>query len=604
MPLISVQEISKRFGAEPLFTELNFGVDEAAKIGLIGPNGAGKSTLLKILIGLEEADSGTVSRQRGIKTLWLDQDSLVPEGVTARDFLMNHAKTAGIPSEEREGLIASALGKASILSPDVLASSLSGGQKKRLHLARLFVESPDLAFLDEPTNHLDLEAVLWLEDLLREANFAWVLISHDRYFLDRTVRTTVELSGIYPGYYMRSESGYSTHVEKRDLWLQSQISESQSLANKLRRENEWLARGAKARTTKQQARIDEAMRLAKEHGELNKRLAKRRQADIEFQSSGRKTKKLIELVDVQVKRGENTLVEKLSLTVTAQSRIGIMGKNGSGKSSLLKTMAKEIPPQQGEVKWAQDLSVIYFDQHREALDPQWYLRRALGDGGDAVVFQERSIHIVSWARRFQFDADQLDTPVGQLSGGERARVLVARLMLKSADVLILDEPTNDLDIETLEVLEQSLSEFSGAVIIVSHDRHLITKVSTTFIGINGEGRTSLTASYEQWEREIVRGKTGERPTTAQGSRSEKKSKKLSYKELLELDQCEKQITHLESEIVDLEAALEQSSVNSQNDETLRIYTELDEKRNKLEAIYNRWSELEEKKASLEVSPET
>jgi len=602
--LISVQEMSKQFGAEPLFDGLNFSIESGAKLGLVGPNGAGKSTLMKILVGFEQADSGSVSRQRGLKTLWIDQDSNVPDGITARDFLMGYASAAAIPVEQRTGAVASALGKANILDPEALASSLSGGQKKKLHLARLFVEEPDLAFLDEPTNHLDLEAVLWLESVLRDAPFAWVLISHDRYFLDRTVRTIVELSGIYPTYYMRTDGNYSAHIEKRTLWLESQISESQSLANKLRRENEWLARGAKARTTKQQARIDEAFNIAKEHAELSKRLAKRTQADLEFHSSGRKTKKLIELKSVRIQRADSILVEDLSLVITSGSRIGIMGKNGSGKSSLLKTIAKELAPLTGQVNWAQDLSVVYFDQHREALDPQWSLRRALGDGGDAVVFQSRSIHIVSWARRFQFNAGQLDTPVKQLSGGERARVLIARLMLKAADVLILDEPTNDLDIETLEVLEQSLQDFSGAVIVVSHDRQLISKVSEMFVGINGYGATSITASYDQWEREFMKGKSPGKHFALSPSKGEKKAKKLSYKEQLELEQCEKQIVSLEEAILNLENDLEMSSLSSNTEETLRFYTQLNEKRNLLESTYSRWSELEEKKALLEASPES
>ena len=599
LALVSVREISKRFGAEPLFSDFSFTIDEDARIGLIGPNGAGKSTLLKILVGLEEVDSGTLSRKRGLKSLWIDQESAVPSGVSAREFLFKNALAAGLSADEASGLIASALGKATITDPEVMASDLSGGQRKRLHLSRLFLERPDLVFLDEPTNHLDLEGIIWLEGLLRDANFAWILISHDRFFLDRTAKTVVELSGVFPGYFLQTQGGYSTHIEKRDQWIETQKSESQSLANKVRRENEWLAKGPKARTTKQQARIDEAMRLQADLSELRGRLNRNQQSDIEFSASGRKTRKLVELVNLSIVRGERTLVKDLSHTFTAKSRTGIIGKNGSGKSSLLKTISKELTASSGEVKHAVDLSVVYFDQHREALDPTWSLKRALGDGGDAVVFQGRSLHIVSWARRFQFDNDQLDTPVAQLSGGERARLLVARLMLKSGDVLILDEPTNDLDIDTLEVLEASLLEFPGAIIMVSHDRHLLTKVCTHFIGLDGEGRASSVASYEQWEKEVFKSKGQARDLKSGASRNKKEARKLSFKEAFELEEAEALIAKTEERISSLEQDLERSSSRGDSAETTKIYKKLSEERDVLERTYARWADLEEKKASLE-----
>lgn len=599
MALVSVKDISKRFGSEPLFTDFSFSIDENAGLGLIGPNGAGKSTLLKILIGMEDLDGGTLSRKRGLKTLWIDQDSSVPENVSARDFLFKHAVASGLSADEATGLIASALGKSSITDPEVLASSLSGGQKKRLHLSRMFLERPDLVFLDEPTNHLDLEGIIWLEGILREANFAWVLISHDRYFLDRTAKTIVELSGVFPGYYFQTNGGYSTHIEKRGLWLEAQKSESQSLANKVRRENEWLLKGAKARTTKQQARIDEAMRLGAELSELKGRLNRTQQSDIEFSASGRKTKKLVELIDLKVSRGDRTLIQGMSYTISARSRTGIIGKNGSGKSSLLKTISRELEPSGGEIKYAQDLAVVYFDQHREALDPTWTLKRALGDGGDAVVFQGRSLHIVSWARRFQFDNDQLETPVAQLSGGERARLLVARLMLKSADVLILDEPTNDLDIDTLEVLEASLLEFPGAIIMVSHDRHLLTKVCTHFLGIDGQGGYTAVASYEQWEKEVFKGRGGSKELPSSSGKSERKQKKLSFKEQFELEETEGLIAKTEERILILERRLEQSSGKGDAAQTASLYAELTAERNILERTYMRWADLEEKKSNLD-----
>ena len=594
MALVSVKDISKRFGSEPLFSDFSFSIDENAGIGLIGPNGAGKSTLLKILVGLEDLDDGTLSRKRGLKTLWIDQDSTVPENVTARDFLLKHAVASGLPADEASGL-----GKSNIFDPEVLASSLSGGQKKRLHLSRMFLERPDLVFLDEPTNHLDLEGIIWLEGILKEANFAWVLISHDRYFLDRTAKTIVELSGVFPGYFFQTNGGYSTHIEKRGLWIEAQKSESQSLANKVRRENEWLLKGPKARTTKQQARIDEAMRLQADLSELKSRLNRTQQSEIEFSASGRKTKKLVELIDLKVSRGDRTLINGMSYTISARSRTGIIGKNGSGKSSLLKTISRELSPSGGDIKYAQDLSVVYFDQHREALDPTWTLKRALGDGGDAVVFQGRSLHIVSWARRFQFDNDQLETPVAQLSGGERARLLVARLMLKSADVLILDEPTNDLDIDTLEVLEASLLEFPGAIIMVSHDRHLLTKVCTHFLGIDGQGGFTAVASYEQWEKEVFKGRAGTREVAPSSGKGERKQKKLSFKEQFELEETEGLIAKTEERILILERRLEQSSGSGNASETASLYAELTAERNVLERTYMRWADLEEKKANLD-----
>ena len=339
------------------------------------------------------------------------------------------------------------------------AASLSGGWRKRLAIAEALVQQPDILLLDEPTNHLDLAGIAWLEKLLQDEPFASVIVSHDRYFLENVTNEMVELSRVYPDGFLRTSGSYTTFLEKKEEFLHAQGKRQEALENLVKNEIAWLRRGAKARTRKSKARIGKAHQLMGELADLNTR-TRTASTGIDFSATERQTKRLIELQDVAYNYAERPLFSKLDFAITAGMRVGLVGPNGSGKSTLLRLLQGELVPTGGTVRRADSLQVVYFDQNRE-LDSSNTLRRALAPESDSVVYQDRVIHVASWAARFLFSGEQLNQPVANLSGGERARVLIARLMLQPADVLLLDEPTNDLDIPTLEILEESLLEYRG-----------------------------------------------------------------------------------------------------------------------------------------------
>ncbi len=492
--LLSCQSLTKSFGARPLFDDISLSISDGDRLGLIGPNGSGKSTLLRILAGAETPDAGSTAIRKLAKLGYVPQEVVFPAETSVLRIMQEAA-----PSEDSAARIPTVLGQAGFENGDALAASLSGGWKRRLAIARELVREPDVLLLDEPTNHLDLEGILWLEKLLKAAPFASVVVSHDRYFLENTATEMAELAKLYPGGLFRVKGGYNDFLARKDEFLNAQTREQQSLANQVRRELEWLRRGPKARTTKSKARIDNAGRLIEELAEVSAR-QQTGAAQIDFTASGRRTKNLLEARGVTKRLGGRTLFDGLDLILRPGMRLGLVGANGSGKTTLLRVLNGEIAADSGSVERADALRVVYFDQNRDQLDPAVPLRKALAPDGDSVIYRDQPVHVAGWAKRFLFRAEQLETAVGRLSGGEQARVLIARLIVQPADLLLLDEPTNDLDIPTLEVLEESLLDFTGALVLVTHDRFLLDRVSTSVMGLNGEGGAELFADYSQWEQ--------------------------------------------------------------------------------------------------------
>jgi ABC transport system ATP-binding/permease protein len=595
--LLSCQGLTKAFGAAPLFEELAFGIFEGDHIGLIGPNGSGKSTLLRILAGLEEPSAGTRSVRKRLRFGFVEQDPTFPPDVTVRQVLERALEGLPIDEYEIDGRIAIVLGKSGFEDETAVVAKLSGGWKKRLAIARELVREPELLLLDEPTNHLDLEGILWLEDLLKREPEAFLAVSHDRYFLEAAAARVIELNRAFAEGMLEVRGRYSQYLEKKDELLAGQASYQESLRNRVRGELVWLSRKAKARTRKAQARIDEAGRMREELADLDSR-SRTESVGIEFGGTERKTKRLLVAKGLRKSFGPRTVIRNLDLVLSPGMRLGLLGGNGSGKTTLLRLLSEQEKPDAGTVQQAPNLRVVVFDQHRAKLDPAISLKRTLATHGDSVIFQDRPIHVVGWAKRFLFRAEQLDTPVGRLSGGEQARVLIAKLMLEPADVLFLDEPTNDLDIPTLEILEESLLEFPGALVLVTHDRYLLDRVSTQLLALDGRGGIVPYADYSQWEmaQESASAPASSRgrATVAAPVATVPQPKKLSFREQKEYDAMEKAILEAEQALERADAAAADPKVAADAKALQDRIAALGEAHRTVETLYARWAELEAK----------
>ncbi|MBZ5727110.1 MAG: ABC-F family ATP-binding cassette domain-containing protein [Acidobacteriia bacterium] len=593
--LVSCASLSKSFGARTLFRDISLGISEGERLGLIGANGSGKSTLLGILCGRMEPDSGSLSMRRNTRVGYVPQQVDFAGDQSAAEIVAAAIAEERLDPLERAARINQTLGRAGFTGGAVRAQSLSGGWQRRLAIARELALQPDLLFLDEPTNHLDLEGILWLEKLLATAPFASVVVSHDRYFLDNVVNDMAEIDRVYPQGIFRVEGSYSQFLEKKEEFLLAQSRSQESLANRVRREVEWLRRGPKARTGKSRARIDAAGRLMGELSDLESRGAKG-VAQIDFTATDRRTKRLAAAEGVAKDLGGRTLFRDLSFTLQPGSRLGLVGRNGTGKTTLLRILTGELEPDAGRIERADALRVVYFDQAREQLDAAQTLRQGLGAHGDTVIFRDRPIHVAGWARRFLFDAGQLDRPMASLSGGEQARVLIARLMLQPADLLLLDEPTNDLDIPTLDVLEESLADFPGALVLVTHDRYLLDRVCTSVLGLDGQGGAQLYADYWQWEQ-AERAPGPLTPKASPPPRPVSAQKKLSYLEAREWEAMEERILGAERELEAIRTEMQSPEVVSDGVRLHDCYRRLQSAEAGVAALYARWAELEAKQGA-------
>ncbi|MGD0891298.1 MAG: ABC-F family ATP-binding cassette domain-containing protein [Terracidiphilus sp.] len=614
-PILNAQSVTKQFGATPLFRNINLTVEDGDRIGLIGPNGAGKSTLLAILAGQVEPDSGELAVRKRARAAYVPQDSRFAAGLTIRQVLEKALAAAHVNESEREGRLRELTGRAGFTDLDAEAAALSGGWRKRLAVTEAMVIEPEVMLLDEPTNHLDLAGIEWLEELLRASSFAAVTVSHDRYFLESTSSQIVELNRVFADGLFRVKGTFSRFLEEKQAYLESQSRQQESLRNQVRTEIEWLRRGPKARTTKSKARIDTANEMIGQLKAMDSRTTVN-SAGIDFEASQRKTKRLVEFTDVacDVPASEGVssrrLFTGLNFILTAGMKVGLVGPNGSGKTTLLRLLRGEIEPAAGSIRRADALRLVYFSQMRE-LDESLTLRRALAPEGDAVIHQGRTVHVASWAARFLFTSEQLNQPVRNLSGGERARVLIAKLMLEPADVLLLDEPTNDLDIPTLEILEENLLDFPGALVLVTHDRYLLNRVASIVLGLDGRGHTGQFADYAQWEDWLIEqddieqdglkqeksnrrsdGSGAPQPTWLSSANSAKK--KLSYLEAREFAAIEQRVEVSDARLAAARDHVEHPDVATNAIALQEALKELDAAQHENDALYARWAELTEK----------
>jgi ATP-binding cassette subfamily F protein uup len=604
--LLSLQGVSKNFGHRPLFTGLSLDLRERERLGMIGPNGSGKSTLLKILFGTEHPEAGTRSLRRGTRVGYLAQDDTFASGLSIREVVRTALEESHFEDHECDTKVAIWLTRCGFDDPEKQAASLSGGWRKRLALAKELVCEPDVLLLDEPTNHLDLPGILWLERLLREAPFGYVVATHDRSFLRGVATDILEVNRVYPEGSFRAEGSYDEFVLCREEFLEAQSQRQESMANQVRRETEWLSRKAAARTRKAASRVREAHERRDDLAETVRRTTAARPAGIDFVETGRQTRKLLWAEGISKSITGRQLFGPIDVLLSPGSKLGLVGPNGCGKSTLLRVLSGELAPDGGVIKRAERLRTVFFEQGRTTLDPQLTLREALSPGGDTVQYRHRQLHLVAWAKQFLFREEQLELAVGALSGGERARVRIAQLMLQPADVLLLDEPTNDLDIPALEVLEESLSEFPGAVVLVGHDRELLDRLCTEVIGFDGRGGADKFANVAQWlarfESRVPPAavKTTAAPASVGPPLKEVKPKKLSFHEQKDWEKMEELIHRAEAALVESQAEVERS-VSLGHEALATACHAMEAAQKAVDRLYERWHDLETKRASFESS---
>ncbi len=524
-------------------------------------------------------------------------------GDTVRSIIETALEEGGVPLDQRLARSAEALGRAGFTDLHALASTLSERLAEApAQLTEALVQGADVLLLDEPTNHLDFAGIEWLEGVLQDADFAYVVVSHDRYFLENTANEVLELNRVYVNGMLRVRGNYSTYLEQREAYLEAQENRQEALANRVRSELEWLKRGPKARRTKAKARIKKAHGLIDELSDMKSR-SRTATAQIDFSATDRQTKQLIVMEGVGHSLGGRSLFSGINFTIKSGMRVGLVGQNGSGKTTLLRLIKGDLQPLAGEIVRADALRIVYFDQNRE-LDPDLTLRRALAPESDSVIYQDRVIHVASWAARFLFDSADLNQPVRRLSGGERARVVIAQLMLQPADVLLLDEPTNDLDIATLEILEESLLEFRGALVLVSHDRFLLDRVTNIVLGLDAMGNAEVFGDYSQWD--VWQREQQENAGLDQSSELEESvaavadvqptapKKKLSYIEAREFETLEAKVAGAERELKAAQAEVENPAIMKDAAKLHEAFQKMEAARLRVEALYARWAELEKK----------
>lgn len=628
MNVIDVTALEKNYGSRPILSAVTFAIDEKEKVGLIGRNGCGKSTLLKILAGLDDSDGGTLSRKRSATVVYLAQQPEFDESLTAEQVLQQ-ALAGVFQRQQRYAQINSELATADAMSMTALVreqqqlqewfdqhqgwnvehriadvcsrlqisalqqpvGQLSGGQRKRVALAAVLLNQPDLLLLDEPTNHLDAETIRWLEEELIRYPGAVLLVTHDRYFLDRVVSRMFELDA---GRFEIFTGNYSGYLEQKQQQLAVDQVQQSRLLNLLRREEAWLQRGAKARTTKQKARIERVGKLQEQ-----KKGPQRGDLTLQFSAEQRLGGTILELENVTLQAGDLCLMTGLSVLLRPGERLGIVGPNGSGKSTLLKTILGEVPLQAGKITVGRKTKIGYIDQQRSGLDPELLVSEVLGEGEWVSVAGVKR-HKIGYLEDFLFDPVEQRKPVSTLSGGERARLLLALLMLQGANLLILDEPTNDLDIQTLQVLEQALIDFGGCVLIVTHDRYLLDRIATSILAFDGRGGAQCSVgNYSDMLHQLASAPPLSQPTSAAAKKSDSRAvarsrSGLTFNEKRELTALEAEIAQLEQEQRVLEQQLSQPGLLAV-DALSAAGQQFEALSERLQRCYARWEELELKK---------
>jgi ATP-binding cassette subfamily F protein uup len=628
MALIRLRNIGVSFGGPSILEQVNLAIDVGERVSLLGRNGTGKSTLLKLISGAVKVDTGDIEINRSVKIASLDQE--VPDGLEGSIFdvvagglgemaaLLKafHRATHRVSTDHSEQAFAelekvqheievadawqlnqqveSILSKMS-LDGDINFDQLSGGMKRRVLLARALVTNPDLLLLDEPTNHLDLEAIQWLEEQLLAFNGALLFITHDRAFMRKLSTRIVELDR---GRLTSYPCNYGLYLRRRQELLQAEDTANALFDKKLAQEEVWIRQGIKARRTRNEGRVRDLEKMRHEREERRNKIGK---VDMKITQAEQSGKLIVELEDVGFSYDTHTLIKNLSTTILRGDKVGLIGPNGAGKTTLLRILLGDLKPQTGRVRQGTKQSVAYFDQMRGQLDEEASVYDNISQGRERIDINGKEKHVMGYLQDFLFAPDRVRSPVKSLSGGERNRLLLARLFTRPANILVLDEPTNDLDMETLELLEELVLEFPGTVLVVSHDREFLDNVVSSTLVFEGDGEVNeYVGGYDDWLRQrssLV--KTGavkdERKQPLVGRTQDKKPKKLSYKDQRDLDVLPKKIEKLEAEVEQLHEEMAKPDFFQQEKEVItRTQAQLKETEEKLGLSYQAWETLESK----------
>ena len=607
MALISLQDVSLGFGGPRLFDEINLQIEQGEWVGLLGRNGMGKSTLLKLVNGDISPLSGTIARQQNLRVAYLPQE--VPAGVEGKVFDIV-ASGLDSPKKTDEHHWQGQLQVEQVISRmsldayvDTRFEVLSAGMKRRVMLARGLVKKPDLLLLDEPTNHLDIDSINWLEDFLKRWGGTLLFVTHDRVFLQKLTTRIIELDR---GHLFDWDCSYTTFLERKEAMLTAEAEQNILFDKKLAQEEVWIRKGIEARRTRNEGRVRALKRLREQRLERRERPGK---VKMQIQAEKRSGKLVIEVENVSYSYGNQNIVSDFTTTIQRGDKVGIIGPNGSGKTTLLRLLLNELTPQTGSVEYGTNLEIAYFDQLRAQLDDSKSILDNVGQGRDTVTINGRTRNLMGYLEDFLFTRERVNAPISALSGGERNRLLLARLFARSANLLVLDEPTNDLDVETLEILEELLLEYDGTLLLVSHDRAFLNNIVTSTLAMDGNGRvTETVGGYDEWKRQADSRdqsasdspKPAATPQPESAPKDSSAPRKLTYKEQRaleaqkqELAELPQRIESLEAEVHALSAAMADASFYQQ--ESVKITSTVDklnQLHDELANAYHRWEELE------------
>ncbi len=585
-PLFTIKDLKLTFGGKPLFEGLSLQICPRDRICLVGRNGCGKSTLLKVIAGLIESDDGDFFTQPGTKISYLPQDADLPVSITMRQHLMDETGCAAFEAESWLGQVQ--------LDPDQTMERLSGGEKRRLLIARSMVSDPDIVLLDEPTNHLDIPAIEWLEEAIKSFRGAIVVISHDRSFLKRV---SAQTWWIDRGDLKANDKGYADFDRWTEAVLLDEERQLEKLNAKLRLEEDWLHRGVTARRKRNQGRLRQLMTM---RDERRSRLQNRpKGASLGGVSGDVSSKVVIECHNLTKFFGDKCVVKGFSTIIQRGDRIGIVGANGAGKTTLLRLLLKQMPLDEGKCHVGASVDLIYLDQMRDALDPTETMWETLcPTGGDQVMIQGKPRHVMGYLKEFLFDPKQARSPVSILSGGEKNRLALAKAFTQPGNLLVLDEPTNDLDMDTLDLLQEMLYEFEGTLLIVSHDRDFLDRLVTSVIAVEGNGDvTEYAGGYTDYlEKRNVKSVGAEKVARKDPEPIRPKAeRKVSFNEKHEFDKLPGLIESLENEIGLIELKLEDPMFYQNHpQEFTTLSARLEQAKHELEHAEMRWLELSEK----------